>query len=264
MFKEIILGTVQGIAEWLPVSSEGLLVLIQVNFFHGDMGLKETVHKALFLHLGTFLAALVYLRKKVLILIKAVFSYGSQKKEVQQTLKFLIIATAISGVVGIILLEVGSYFEERLNFTGKAITLILGSLLLITALIQLKAKREGKREVKEINTFDMILLGFVQGLTVLPGLSRSGLTISTLLLRKFKKDQALKLSFLMSLPIVLGGNIIINLPNFTINTGMLINLVFSFIFGILTIHFLLKLAKKINFGYFVFLFGVLTILSTLI
>jgi len=46
MFKEIILGTVQGIAEWLPVSSEGLLVLIQVNFFHGDMGLKETVHKA--------------------------------------------------------------------------------------------------------------------------------------------------------------------------------------------------------------------------
>jgi len=264
MTEEIVLGAVQGIAEWLPVSSEGLIVLTQVNLFNSPLSVNDLIHKALFLHLGTFLAALVYLRKDVLILLKAIFKFNKQKKETKNTLLFLILTTIISGIIGIVLIEVVSHFEEKLDFTSKAITIILGSLLLITALFQLKVKREGSREGKDIKTIDILILGIIQGLAVLPGLSRSGLTISAFLLRKFSKEKALKLSFLMSLPMVLGGNIILNLPNISYDINLLTNLIFSFTFGILTIHILLKAAKKINFGYFVFIFGILTIISSVI
>jgi undecaprenyl-diphosphatase len=98
-------------------------------------------------------------------------------------------------------------------------------------------------------------------LAVLPGLSRSGLTISALLLRKFDNASALKLSFLMSLPVVLGGNIVLNFKYFTFSTELLLGLIFSFIFGLLTISLLLKIARKVNFGWFVLIFGVVMIIS---
>ena len=94
-------------------------------------------------------------------------------------------------------------------------------------------------------TGDGVLLGVAQGLAALPGLSRSGLTVSVLLLRKFDGATALKLSFLVSLPIVLFGNLFLNLNDFAFSAEALVGLFFSFLFGILTIDLLLKAAKKI-------------------
>jgi len=104
----------------------------------------------------------------------------------------------------------------------------------------------------------------VQGFAALPGLSRSGLTVSTLLFRKVNEKDSLKLSFLLSLPIVLGGNILLNSEYFNFSLDSLISLSASFLFGLLTIHYLLKLAKKINFGWFVFAFGALMIIASFI
>ena len=264
MIESIILGTIQGIAEWLPVSSEGLIFLVKTNFFNGGESLKEITALALWLHLGTFLAALIYFRIEVVNLIKTFFNYKSAAKETQKTLFFLIITTLISGFLGLILIYFLVYLENYISYTAKTITLIIGLLLLLTAFLQLKAKNKGLRKARDIEKQDGLVLGFVQGIAALPGVSRSGITVSTLLLKKFDETLALKLSFLMSLPIVLGGNIILNLDKLALNLESIVGLFASFIFGYLTIGILLKIAKKINFGWFVLGFGILTIFSVIL
>ena len=264
MFEQIILGAVQGIFEWLPVSSEGIIVLIQKNFFKSEADLEIIIKYALFLHLGTFLAALIYFYKDVLKLIKALFNFKSANSKTREMLKFLIISSLISGFFGFILMKVFTGIEEQLSLSTKIITLTIGLLLLITGWLQIKAKNSTNKEIKKIENKDSILLGFVQALAALPGLSRSGLTVSALLLRKFNSASALKLSFLMSLPMVLGGNIILNFNSVNFSFNSFLGLLFSFIFGLLTIGLLLKIAKKINFGYFVLVFGGLVIISLLL
>jgi len=253
MLEQIVLGTIQGIVEWLPVSSEGVLVLIRTNFFDIEQGLEKTIREVLFLHLGTFLAAFLYFRKDV-------FRVWGNKK----LFNFLLITTIITGLLGYGLLNLFVNLEEQVALSGKFITLAIGLLLLITAYLQIRAKTRGHREIRDLKTGDSLLLGLMQGLAVLPGLSRSGLTVSSLLLKKFNSRDALKLSFLMSLPVVLGGNIILNFKYFSVSPEMLLGLVFSFVFGLLTISLLLKIAKKVNFGYFVLIFAVLVVASVFI
>lgn len=107
-------------------------------------------------------------------------------------------------------------------------------------------------------------MGFVQGLASLPGLSRSGITVSTLLLRKFDDTSALRLSFLMSLPVILMANIFLNLSYFSITSATIYGLLSSFIFGYATIALMMKFSRKINWGYFVIIFALIMILSILI
>jgi hypothetical protein len=122
-----------------------------------------------------------------------------------------------------------------------------------------------KRTDIDIKNKDGFILGLVQGFAVLPGLSRSGLTVAALLLSKFDEETSIRLSFLMSLPIVLAGNIALNFDYITeFNSDMLIGLLAAFIFGYLTIGVLLKLARKINFGWFVIIFGVLSVAAAFI
>lgn len=260
MLEQLILGTIQGIAEWLPISSEGVLVLLHQRFFHYVDDIDFLIKSALFLHLGTFLAALLYFRKDVVVLAKALWRYREAEPESKKILNFLIVATLLSGVVGIAAVKLLTASYRYFYYGSQALTAFIGLALLATAWLQLRAK--GKRGVKsfaQLKMTDGILLGFVQGLAALPGLSRSGLTISALLLKKFDDGCALKLSFLMSLPIVLAGNLVLNLKYLAFSWEMLIGLAASFLFGLLTIDILLRLAKKMNFGYFVLFFGLLVL-----
>jgi len=263
MIESIVLGIIQGVAEWLPVSSEGLLVLTKVHFFPSPDSLTEIIRQVLFLHLGTFLAALVYFRREVKTIVQALFQRPKNSKD-QKLALFIIITSLISGSLGFLLLKTLAKIESQLALTGKAVTLAIGLLLLVTAFLQLKAKKQEGKQLKNPNLTDGVILGLVQALTALPGFSRSGLTVSALLLRRFEKTQALKLSFLLSLPIVLGGNIILNYQYFSFNPAAFVGLAFSFVFGLLTIDLLLKIAQRINFGYFVFAFGLLTIASVFV
>jgi len=316
MIEQIILGIVQGIVEWLPVSSEGLIFLIKTNFFPSQAGIKEIASQVLFLHLGTFLAALIYFWKdivKLLIVIKEHFfsikkikEYKNsqelkEKKEIK-ILFFLVITTFISGIFGFGLLIIFDNLSSEIDNLTKFINIGIGSLLVITGLLQIRSakilkgfiklnknfdtnhkadqqenvslKKDSFLQVekkffklkleKDIKNKDSVILGFTQGFAALPGFSRSGLTVSALLLRGFKKDIALKLSFLMSLPIVLAGNIVLNFDKFNLSLEAFLGLLMSFIFGYLTIGILLKLANKINFGWFVFGFGILTVFSVFI
>lgn len=265
MIEALILGSVQGIAEWLPVSSEGLIFLIKANFFPGS-GFSETLKQALFFHFGTFLAALVYFRKEVWGLIKTLVNYKKSSLESQKVFQFLVLTTLISGILGLAVYKLTGSLEGN-NLPARYITLFVGFLLLITAFLQYQSQKISQNKFKnysEIKTSDGVVLGLAQAAAVFPGLSRSGLTVSALLLLKHKEANALKLSFLMSLPIVFLGNILLNLNQAVFSSANLIGLLASFFLGLLTIKLLLKLAEKINFALFVFIFAVLTILAAFI
>lgn len=258
IIQQIILGVIQGITEWLPVSSSGFVTLVMSNFFKiTDIGLL--LQSALLLHLGTFFAALIYFRKDVAQFFTTLFKYKYQDKPSKKIFKFLFISTLISGIIGLLILKVLMSFGDYLEITGKAIIFFVGVLLLFTGIIQIKINSKGLKKEVHLRNKDGVLLGFAQGLASLPGISRSGITISALLLEKFDDTTALRLSFLMSLPIVLFGNIFLNLSDFGKVSGssLVYGLLASFIFGILTIHLLMKISKRINFGWFVLIFAFL-------
>lgn len=260
MWEALILGAVQGIVEWLPVSSEGVIFLLKANFFPGSE-VEEILKQALFLHFGTFLAALVYFRKEVAGLVKALFRYPEAEMETRKLLHFLIVTTVISGILGYFLYEL-SLGVSKENLTARTVTLAVGVLLLFTAYLQFRARKTKAKEFRGysgINKTDNIVLGLAQAAAAFPGLSRSGLTVSALLLRKFEEQTALKLSFLMSMPIVFGGNIILNAEKFNLSPESMLALGSSFVFGLITIGSLLKLAEKVNFALFVLMFALLTI-----
>jgi len=262
IIQQIILGVIQGITEWIPISSSAITTLVMTNFF-SITDLSTLLHMSLFLHLGTFLAALIYFRKDVWEILKSPFEEYSDD-DTLKIFRFLIITTIITGIIGLIILKFLTSIENDLEVTGKTITFLVGILLLFTGTIQIKIRNRGLRKEKNIKNTDGILLGLAQGLASVPGISRSGITVSTLLLTKFDDTTALRLSFLMSLPIVLVGNLILNWNNFTLTNTAIYGVLASFVVGLLTIHGLMKLSKRINFGWFVLIFAALMLGSVLI
>jgi len=263
IFQEVILGIIQGVTEWLPISSSGALTLTAYSLF-GIYGIEDFLRKILLLHLGTFFAALIYFRKDVKKLLKTLFNYKNASHETKKIFNFLLVSTIISGAIGIIILNFLISFGSLFELTGKTISLFLGLMLFITGILQVKRNKLGTRTERDLKLSDGIILGFVQGLSSLPGLSRSGITISSLMLRKVNDTSALRLSFLMSLPIVLLGNLILNFNELVFSSSAIYGVFFAFGFGLLTIHALIKISKKINFGYFALFFSVLMILSAFI
>ena len=287
VIEYLVLGMLQGITEWLPLSSEGVIVLAKAGLFGGG-SLQDVVRQALFLHLGTFLAALLYFRRDVVDILKALPSFIAQgcmhprrgwsvangEAGMRRFIVFLALATVVSGVLG------GAAFMAMegldMAIAGQAITLAVGMLLVFTAVLQLRATVRpvpvgdgrrltgGSKGEGELIKRDGLLLGVCQGLAALPGVSRSGITVSALLLRGFDKTRALRFSFIMSLPIVLAGNILLNLDRAVLRVEALAGLVSAFFFGILTIHALIRLSRRVNFGYFVLGFGVLVLISGLL
>lgn len=262
MFEQVILGMIQGIAEWLPVSSEGMMILVMTHFFGDTRGVDALIKQALLLHMGTLLAAVIYFRRDLLVLCKSLLRYKTADEETRKTVSFLVTATLISGALGFILLQSLTYISGLFPLPSRFINLLVGGCLLVTGYLELRSKHGGYRGAADLNIKDGVWLGIAQGFAAFPGLSRSGLTVSVLLLRKVRKIQSLRLSFLLSIPIVLGGNIILNWQGLNFTPENLVGIFVAFVFGLLTIHGLLKLAGKINFGYFVLLFGVLTLAAT--
>lgn len=264
MFENIILGIIQGIAEWLPISSEGMIVLAETTLFNNHLSIETLIKQALFLHLGTFFAALIYLRKDVFRLLTALTHWPTSNTESRKELIFLTLTTTVSGILGILIMKGFAQTIDQFENTGKTLTLCVGFLLLITAGLNFSRIKSSSKSNHYLSIKDALILGVVQAFAVLPGLSRSGLTVAALLLLQYQKSSALKLSFLMSLPLVLAANIILNLSTFHFNLNALLGLLFSFIFGIITIHLLLKMAERINFGFLLLFFGLLTIIAAIL
>jgi len=270
-FEAVVLGTIQGIAEWLPVSSEGMTSLVLINFF--GKSLSEAIPIAIWLHLGTLLAALVYFKDDVILISKRLPRYFSGiisrrgVKEIPDSelagaaedrlISFLIIATFLTGIIG---LPIMLFITEKTEISGEGATAAVGLFLILTGLFQRISAGE-KNPKKEPGMKDALYTGIAQGFAAFPGISRSGITVASLLFRKFDSEKALKLSFLMSIPAVLASEIGIGFMGLlVVDLNSILAVIFSFAFGLLTIKLLLKVARKVDFSYFCMILGFMSIL----
>lgn len=260
----LVLGTIQGITEWLPISSEGINSLILLHFF--DKSLSEAVGISIWLHLGTVLAAILYFRNELGRLMGYFPKYARRDPSVGGSpegslISFLIIATLVSGMLGgpLLLLSL-----EQEDVPAEIVMAAIGVLLIATGLLQRYAGRfEGRRT--EPARRDSVLLGIVQSFAAIPGLSRSGLTVSALLLRGFDKTQALRLSFLMSIPIVLAAEVGLAVTDgVEFGAAALAGVGAAFFFGLISIRVLLRISAKVAFWKFLVLLGAVSLLPLLI
>ncbi|RLI83348.1 UDP-diphosphatase [Archaeoglobales archaeon] len=242
----IILSLIQGITEWLPISSEGVSVFVLVKFFNSSPA--EAVSYAIYLHFGTMLAVLLKFRSE----FYRILSFSDR-----HLIKIIVVSAAFTAVTGIPMLQFLKGFQS-----GFEVTLFIGVMLVITGII-LGLPKTGFRKLSEVNLFDMILVGFFQGFAILPGISRSGTTISVLLLRKIDKEDALKISFLISVPAVLGA-VFLELLSGNVELSAVggVTIPLTLLTGYITMDVLLRIAKNLNFSIFCIGLGLLTILVT--
>ena len=252
MFESVLLGAIQGVTEWLPVSSEGVVALVYVALF--DRPVSEAVAYALYLHVGTALSAAVAFRGEILRLFSELVSLP---KRPSRLLSYLFVATAVSGVAGFPLLLT---LEELPSDVGVSAMALVGTLMLITGGVQLFRSTGGVRGSDDASVADALIAGLAQGMAVLPGLSRSGLTVAALLMRRIDRRACLMLSFLMSIPVSVAASAYVVVSDGTLigAEGIVAGLV-SFLVGLLTIKGLVGIAERVNFGPFVIAVGILMI-----
>lgn len=245
--KLIFLGIIQGLTEFLPISSDGHLY-----FFKKTLGISgDLLSFFVFLHLATLLAISIFFWKKIITIL-------TNKK----VLIHLFIITLITGLIGIAIEHI---FEKIFELKY----LIAGGFL-INSLIIFSAKPNGARTINQIKFYDSIWLGVLQGLAVFPGISRSGITISALLKKGFQKQEAFQLSFIMAIPAILGA-FIYKLKDFNKLSALQNNIsnlflpfLSAFIFGLIALIVVRKLVindKFRNFGYYCLVIALITLFT---
>lgn len=200
----LILGLIQGLTEFLPVSSSGHLVILQ-----GIFNMENRLLVTLSLHAGTLLALILFFKEGIKGLLRDSWKSlragrkGIQKKETApRIIVYILIVTLITGLIG---LGGKDFFENLFSRPRWAV-----AMLLVTALVLFSTRRfmKGERKFSELNIRDAGIMGLAQGISLIPGISRSGITIASLLWRGADREAAFRFSFLASIPAILGALIL--------------------------------------------------------
>lgn len=197
IFQAVILGAVQGLTEFLPVSSTAHLILIPWAMGWPDPGLSFDVA----LHLGTLVALLIYFREDWIALLGAAFGIiQGRTQSPDARMVMLIIGATIPGAIA------GALFEHKIEEALRA-PQVVALFLIALALILLVSEFLGRRKkgMDDISWPDAISVGIAQAFAIIPGVSRSGVTITAGLFRNFKRDTAAKFSFYLSTPLIAGA-----------------------------------------------------------
>ncbi|MFY0631818.1 MAG: undecaprenyl-diphosphate phosphatase [Flavobacteriaceae bacterium] len=244
IFESIVLGIIQGLTEFLPVSSSGHLELAKAIL--GDTSIpEESLAFTVVLHFATALSTLVIFRAEVIQIFKGLFQF-KWNEETQFSVK--IILSMIPAVF------VGLFFEEELtSFFGGNI-LLVGIMLFVTAVLLLLADK-AKNTNKKVSFTNSVIVGISQAIAMLPGISRSGATISTSVLLGIDRTRAAKFSFLMVVPLIFGkvakdiagGDISFQSSEIIPMTA---GFVAAFIAGLLACKWMIALVKKSKLIYF--------------
>lgn len=242
--EAIILGIIQGLTEFLPVSSSGHLELGKVLF--GDhLVPKESLTFTVVLHFATALSTLVIFRKEVIEIIKGLLQF---KKNEASLFSVKIIISMIPATV------IGLLFEKELESFFNGNVLLVGFMLLITGLLLFLADK-AKNTNKSVSYKNAFIIGIAQAIAMLPGISRSGATISSSVLLGVDRTKAARFSFLMVVPLIfgkvgkdiMGGQISFSDESFGV---IVVGFFASFISGLLACNWMISLIKKSKLYYF--------------
>jgi undecaprenyl-diphosphatase len=244
IIEAIILGVVQGLTEFLPVSSSGHLELAKAIL--GDTSVpEESLTFTVVLHFATALSTLVIFRNEIIEICKGLFQF-KWNDECKFSLKIII--SMLPAVI------VGLLFEKELeSFFGGKIALV-GCMLLLTALLLLLADK-AKNTNKEVSISNAVLIGISQAIAMMPGISRSGATISASVLLGVDRTRAAKFSFLMVVPLIfgkIGKDVLSGDLNFQSSEIVPIAMGFiaAFLSGLLACNWMISLVKKSKLSYF--------------
>ncbi len=255
--EALILGVIQGLTEFLPVSSSGHLELAKAIF--GDDSLpEESLTFTVVLHFATALSTLVVFKKEVLEILKGLLSF---KWNEQFIFSLKIVISMLPAVF------IGVLFEEQLEaFFGGNIFLV-GCMLLVTALLLLLADR-AKNTDKNVSYLSAFIVGISQAIAMLPGISRSGATISTSVLLGIDRERAARFSFLMVVPLIF-GKVAKDLMSGDINfdsseiSAMSIGFLSAFFAGLFACKWMIALVKRSKLSYFAAYCAVIGLLAIL-
>ena len=261
IINAIILGIIQGLTEFLPVSSSGHLEIAKAILGEGKVG-EESLLMTVVLHFATALSTIIIFRKDLIEIFLGLFQFKNNEA-FQFSLK-IVLSMIPATLVGVFL------NDEIEALFGGALTLV-GSMLLITGLLLLLADR-AKASEKQVEVKDAILVGISQAIAILPGISRSGATISTAVILGIDKEKAARLSFLMVVPLIFGkmakdffsGEISATDTNFLV---LFIGFIFAFLTGMLACKWMIKLVKSSQlkyFAYYCFAIGSIVIATSLL
>ncbi len=235
IFIAMLLGFIQGLTEFLPISSSGHLVLFEKIFKLQNTCLLFDI----VLHVGTLLAVIICFRKEIVYLVKNPLSELALKLYTA-TIPTLFIALLFN-----------DFFESA--FSGNFLFLsffVTGIILIISEIVSHKSY-----QYKSMNYKKAFIVGVFQGLALIPGISRSGTTISACMVQGIKRDESARFSFLMSVPIILSSACYecLKLPSSTISISFecfIVGFIVAFLIGIVSIKFMLKIIKKAKYYFF--------------
>ena len=270
LIQTILMGIIQGLSEFLPISSSAHLVFTS-NFYKVFRGIEileesnQEIFLDIMLHLGTLIAVLIFFRKEIFEILKALYLGLKTKDFASKDFKtglYIILGTVITVLIAFPLNEIAGALVFR--------PAMVGLLLLFTGALLLFSEYWNKKhpEKVKVNLKNSVLIAIAQGLAALPGFSRSGLTIATGLLSGVKREEAARYSFLLSIPIILGASMVYPLVKLDFHevvgynwTAIIVGTIVSGIVGYLCIKYFLKFVSKFSlavFGYYCLLMGIFT------
>ncbi len=246
-WEAFILGIIQGLTEFLPISSSGHL---ELGSYLLNTNTSENLLFTIVVHIATALSIIIVFKKDIQQILYSLFKF-SNNEDTQLILKIILSSVPV-GLIGI-------FFEEKVETLFNGNILLVGLMLIITSIILALTQIQKKSSKKKVSFFSAFIIGIAQSIAILPGISRSGITISTALLLSIDKKEATKFSFLMVLVPIFGIMIIKLFKGFSSVeslssdielSSLIIGFISALISGIIACKWMIKIVQKSNLIYF--------------
>jgi undecaprenyl-diphosphatase len=261
IFSATILGIVQGLTEFLPVSSSGHLVLFG-NIFHLDTEKPEMLLFDLAVHIGTLVSIFIVFYKSIVAFLKNMAGfrkYGTRPIEIYKrspSIHIFVLAIITTGVTGVLGMSFKHYFAAAFGSlrTVALMWIVTGTFLLITDF-----RKKTRMGIREFGVMAAIIIGLAQTVAILPGVSRSGATICAAILIGLHRRWAVEYSFLIAIPAILAATLVESLENFSKigsaalpMSAIIVGSVAAAIAGVLALKILIKISRAANLKFFAF------------
>jgi undecaprenyl-diphosphatase len=246
ILEAIILGIVQGLTEFLPVSSSGHLVLTN-TILDTELDPEKSLLMTVVLHFATALSTVVIFRKEIIKIFKGLFQF-KWNDDAKFSVK-IILSMIPAALVGVL-------FDEQIKAFFDGNVMLVGFMLLLTGILLFLADKAQNTE-KDVAVMSAVIIGISQAIAILPGISRSGATISTSVLLGVDRDQSARFSFLMVVPLIFGAMAKdIMSPEFSFSSADVIPLsagfIAAFVTGLIACTWMIALVKRAKLKYFSF------------